>query len=140
MLYVKYDTVTGLITNVIARGRPGNDYDTIRHTTFSFDAAESKAAQVSVLMGELYVATDSGENCYPRYDVVRAPRVGDEVSYAFNGDCYECGVIAKISKSLKRVVTSTGKVFYRRKNSGAWLSGVTWSMVQGHHNELNPSF
>lgn len=140
MLYVKYDTVTGLITDVIEGGYPGNAYDTICHTTFSMDAAEAKAIQVSVLMGELYIATDSGPNCHPRFNVVHAPRIGDEVSKSFNGDYYPCGVIIKISKSLKRVETSTGNVFYRRKNTGTWLNDRTWHMFHGHSNKKNPHF
>lgn len=140
MLYVKYNLVTGLIADVVEGSYPGQGYDTVRHTTFSMDAAESKAQQISVLTGELYIATDSGPNCLPRFDVVRAPRIGDEVSYCFNGDSYPSGVITKISKSLKRVETSEGKVFYRRKQTGAWLNNGTWALVQGHVKTLNPHF
>ena len=86
-----------------------------------------------------YVATDSGEYCWPRYDVIELPKVGDDVSYSFNGDSYPCGKIEKISESL-RVITTTGdRKFYRRKQSGKWLNG-SWALVQGHYNERNPHF
>ena len=90
--------------------------------------------------GDLYIATDAGEHCSPQYDVIKAPQVGDEVSYCFNGDSYPCGVITSISKTLKKVTTSDGEEFYRRKNTGAWLYNKYWSMVPGHVHRLNPEF
>jgi hypothetical protein len=103
-------------------------------------SAEYIAAQVTKLTGQLHVGTDSGPCCFPRFDVVRAPAVGDKVSYAFNGDSYPDGEIAKVSPTLQ-VTTSTGHVYRRRKLSGNWVrTGGTWSLVQGHHYEQNPSF
>jgi hypothetical protein len=106
----------------------------------NFGQATQIAAEASALTGHLYIATDAGDHVYPRYDVIKAPAVGDLVSKAFNGDYYPCGKIVKISDSLKRVETDTGEVFWRRKNSGQWLSQRTWSMVGGHISKLNPEF
>jgi hypothetical protein len=102
--------------------------------------AEEIAAQLTASTGTLYIATDSGPNVSPRFDVIEAPVLGAEVSKSFNGDSYPEGVITKISASLKRIETSTGVVFTRRKQSGAWVEGGTWSMIRGHHSERNPSF
>ena len=91
--------------------------------------------------GDHYLAVDGGEWISPRYDVVVAPKIGEEVSYAFNGDYYPDGTIVSMSESFKRVVTSTGNVYYRRKLTGTWkMTGGTWGMVHGHINERNPSF
>lgn len=87
-----------------------------------------------------YMATDAGPHCSPRYDVIVAPRVGDPISYAFNGDCYPCGEIVRISDSMRVIRGSEGDIFYRRKLSGSWVKGGTWSMVHGHVSKRNPSF
>lgn len=110
-----------------------NDFD-------SFMLAQQLADSATRLTGRLYIATDAGEHCSPRYDVIEAPAVGDKVSYAFNGDYYPCGTIKSISKSLKLVTTTEGKKFYRRGNSGNWLNGGMWSLVNGHRDERNPHF
>ncbi len=110
-----------------------NDFD-------SFMLAQAIADSASRLTGRTYIATDSGEGCYPRYDVIEAPAVGEEVSYAFNGDYYPCGTIVSISKSMKLITTSTGRKFYRSRQSGSWLNGGMWSLVSGHISEKNPSF
>ncbi len=110
-----------------------NDWKTL-------ERANKVAVQLSCTTGLIYVATDSGPNVSPRYDVVAAPAVGDKVSRGFNGDYYQEGEIVKVSASLRRVVTSTGVVFYRRGLSGSWVAGRTWSMVTGHVSRLNPSF
>lgn len=109
-----------------------NDFDSLMFAQVVADAA-------SVFSGEAYVATDAGDQCSPRYDVIRAPAIGDEVSYGFNGDCYPCGTVVKVSKSLKRVETSEGKVFNRSKSTGRWFQHG-WALVNGHHYEQNPHF
>lgn len=106
----------------------------------TMDRAEQVAADLTEATGTLYVATDGGSGLSPRYDVIEAPKVGDPVSYAFNGDYYPCGEIDRISESLRVIRTTTGRVFYRRRQSGAWISEGTWSMVPGHVSRLNPSF
>jgi hypothetical protein len=106
----------------------------------SFEDAEQGADFASRLTGNLWVAKDNGPHCFPRYGIVEVPRVGEPVSYAFNGDYYPCGTVAKISKSLKRIETSDGRVFFRRKLSGSWVNGGTWSLVSGHISRWNPEF
>ena len=68
------------------------------------------------------------------------PNINDPVSYAFNGDYYPCGYIKTISKTLKKITTTTGETFYRKRNTGCWLRNGTWSMVQGHIEAQNPHF
>ena len=109
-----------------------------RDWTWSF--AQEVANAATTFMRELYVAVDSGPNVSPRFDVIKAPRVGDDVSYGFNGDYYPDGKIVKVSKSLM-VTTSTGNVYRRRGKSGSWkMAGGTWSLVPGHRNDKNPCF
>jgi hypothetical protein len=110
-----------------------------RHNWKTFEQAERIAERISTEETQ-YIATDSGEYVSPRYDVIEVPRIGDPVSYAFNGDSYPCGYIATISKTLKKITTTTGRTFMRRKQTGAWKSGGTWFMVAGHITERNPSF
>lgn len=106
----------------------------------SLPHAEYIAESATKETGDLYIATDAGEHCHPRYDVIKAPQVGDEVSYCFNGDSYPCGVIASISKTMKKITTSDGKQFFRSKDTGAWVYNKYWSMVPGHIHRLNPEF
>lgn len=89
---------------------------------------------------DVYLPCDASSHVSPRYSVTLAPKVGDQVSKAFNGDSYPEGEIVKVSKSYKRVETSTGVVFYRVRETGCWRADGTWSMRQGHVYEQNPSF
>jgi hypothetical protein len=73
-------------------------------------------------------------------DIGEAPAVGDEVSYAFNGDYYPCGTIKSISASFRLIITTEGQKFYRRRESACWKYNGVWSMVDGHREELNPHF
>ena len=106
----------------------------------SFEHTTELASAQTQVTGKLHIACDRGEYCSPRFHIEAAPVVGEEVSYAFNGDYYPCGTIAAISKSLKLVTTSTGRKFYRRGQSGAWLNNGMWSLVSGTHSRLNPEF
>ena len=77
----------------------------------------------------------------PTYIVYKMPEVGAQISYGFNGDSYPCGEITKISKTFKKITSSTGETFYRRACGTAWaLPGGTWSMTKGHHDCRNPHF
>lgn len=99
-----------------------------------------------------YVWVDQGNHHYPRYDVVRAPQVGDEVSYGFNGDYYPCGKVTRVSDfkalgngvSCRRVEAQEENgsvhVFWRAGNTSSWKKDRTWSLVRGHRNERNPCF
>jgi hypothetical protein len=95
------------------------------------------AELLSQATGKQYVATDTPGTA-PQFDVIEMPKVGDEVSYSFNGDTTPCGIITKVSKSLRVVETSDGRKFFRRKQTGSWINNGTWSLVQGHHRERNP--
>jgi hypothetical protein len=106
----------------------------------TMERAEQVAAELSESLGYLCIATDAGGGVSPRYDVIMCPRVGDEVSYGFNGDTYPCGVITKISDSLRKIETSEGNTFWRRRDSGKWLYQKTWSLIRGHSTTRNPHF
>jgi hypothetical protein len=138
MLYFNFNA-DGKVSEVLDKYRP----PAICRSDFkSFEQAEFIARQANALNdGHHYTATDSGPNCYPRYDVIRVPQVGDEVSMAFNGDYYPVGTITRVSGKCGRIVTtSEGKRFYRRRLSGVWLYSGMWALVGGHRNERNPSF
>ena len=109
-----------------------------RHDFKTFEQAQEVADAASIFEGVDYIATDAGEWCSPRYDVIKAPQVLDPVSYAFNGDAYPCGYIKTISKTMKKITTTTGKTFYRKRNTGSWVSAPCWFMVEGHISERNP--
>lgn len=107
----------------------------------TFDEAVRLAEEATKVMGEKYLAVDRTASVAPRYGIVRAPRLGDKVSYSFNGDTTPCGYITKISDSYYRIQTSTGDVFYHKGHTGSWIrKGGTWSLVNGHIRERNPSF
>lgn len=106
----------------------------------SFEQAQAIATSTIELTKDRYVAVDSGPSVSPRYDVVKAPKVGDKVSYAFNGDYYPDGEIVSVSPTLI-VKTSGGHTYRRRKLTAAWQQpGGTWSLVHGHVDKRNPSF
>jgi hypothetical protein len=127
-------------------GRP-TDYEN-RNNWQTFEHAQ----EVAAALGEGYVATDSGPNVSPRYDVIDLPKVGADVSYAFNGDYYPCGKVKSISAGpgFRRIVAGpdfSGKdrEFWRRchdglPTGGAWISERTWSLVPGHISKTNPEF
>ncbi len=105
----------------------------------SFEYVEELAKKATEFYGKLYLATVN-PNVSPRHDLVCAPAVGDDVSYAFNGDYTPCGKIVRITPTLT-VVTDTGKRFRRYKKTGAWMmEGGTFRLVAGHIDERNPSF
>lgn len=123
----------------IKQGFTGTVYS--RHDFQSMEDAQAMADRLNEQAGEmLYIATDAGRSSWPQFDVITAPRVGDEVSSAFNGDYYPEGRIVKISDSLRRIETDTGVIYWRKKQSGRWVASKTWSMVRGHVERRNPSF
>lgn len=104
----------------------------------SFEAAEA----IAKALGEGYIAVDAGAHVSPRYDVIELPKVGDDVSYGFNGDYYPCGKIIYISRgpNYRKIVTDDGSVFWRLRKTGSWKKDQTWSLVQGVINKRNPEF
>jgi hypothetical protein len=111
-----------------------------RNEIATFDQAKNLAADATSFAGDLYLPIDNGQTTWPRFDVVKAPKVGDVVSKGFNGDYYPCGEIITVSASMKRIVTSNGLAFYRRRETAAWVNRGTWTLVPGEVNERNPSF
>ncbi len=111
-----------------------------RHDFKSMEDADKIAKSATEATGKVYLPVDSGYGVSPRFDVIEAPTVGDDVSYAFNGDYYPCGQIKSISDSYRVIVTTEGQKFYRRRQSANWVHGKIWSLVDGHRFELNPSF
>lgn len=92
-----------------------------------------------------WIATDAGEWVSPRYDVMHIPSIGDDVSYAFNGDYYPCGKVTKITTAPYRKIEATDKngkvcVFWRQRQSGCWKYNKTWNLIAGVHKKLNPEF
>lgn len=123
-----------------------NFSDTVGRINFQSFAIAERIAKLTTEVDpnkRTYIAIDRGSHCSPRYDVIEAFKVGEKVSYAFNGDCYPDGTIVSIGKGrMARITTSTGKTYIRHKLSSSWRSsgGGTWSLVRGHHFEQNPSF
>jgi hypothetical protein len=140
MLY--FDRVTFEPTETLTHDQRRLDSHTYRGDFKSLDDAAVYANGATKATGEQYFAIDQGSSHYPRFDVIRAPAVGDDVSYAFNGDYYPAGKINKISKSYRRVSTDAGRTFFRRSpTKGSWvLQGGTFCMVRGTISKWNPSF
>lgn len=105
----------------------------------SYEEVENIAKLVSEYSNQKYLPVDNGESVSPRFDIVKAPFIGEEVSQYFNGDSYPEGKIVKISESHRVITTSTGKKFYRYKQSGSWRRNG-FSLISGHHSERNPHF
>lgn len=133
------DTAGKLLTATVVPG-----YDPAaenRNDWKTFEAAD----EVAKALGSAYIATDAGPYVSPRYDVIALPQVGDDVSYAFNGDSYPCGKVTKVSAFPHRRIEARDEagracVFYRRKQTGAWVMDGTWSLQAGHVNKRNPEF
>ncbi len=140
MLYIKIenDKVVGLKTSWTA-DMAGEGW-TDRWNWNSYEEVEKLAEMVADFTGKKYLPLDCGSHVSPRFDVLEAPAIGDEVSRTFNGDYYPVGTIVKISDSFRVITTSEGKWFYRDKLSGRWLSHGTWALIPGTHKELNPHF
>lgn len=144
MLYFKRNA-DGKIEGISDDHQHGDGWETARHTCKTMAEAEALTAEVNAQFGErgdIFLACDKGSHTWPRYDVIRAPKVGTPVSYSFNGDSYPDGHITKVGgTNCSRVYTDTGSVYNRRRQSASWIKrGGTWSLIQGHVDERNPSF
>jgi hypothetical protein len=127
----------GQITEVTSEHRAGGEN---RNDWRTFAKVQEVAAEVTAFTKATHIAVDNGPHHHPRFDVARLPQVGDEVSFAFNGDSYPCGKVASVSKTYKLVTTTEGQKFYRRDTTAKWVMDGTWSLVQGHTYTQNPSF
>lgn len=107
----------------------------------SFDEVERLSRYLTAMTGKTYLPVDHGPHTGPRFDVMEAPKVGDQVSRGFNGDYYPCGTIVRITKNWM-VITSEGRKFNRRRNTAAWVEvgGGPFCLVPGHRDERNPHF
>lgn len=107
---------------------------------WDYGIVERIAAAVTKHVGEPHLAIDRGQGVSPRFDIILAPKIGDEVSKSFNGDSYPMGKITSISPSMRVITTSTGAKFYRQgPRSGAWTKN-SFSMIPGNVYEQNPHF
>jgi hypothetical protein len=106
----------------------------------SFKHADQIAKKATKEKGEPFIATDEGSHTSPRYNVMKMYKVGDKISYGFNGDTYPDGYVARISKNLKVITSTTGSKYYRLRKSGSWRKEGTWFIGPGHVFEQNPSF
>lgn len=143
MLYIKFNG--GLICQISKEypkaGPWGkeNGWLSVRDAE-SFEEACTWAKYMTAMSGTTYLGYDNGDSVSPRYGVIEAPKVGDPVSYTFNGDSYPCGYITRITNGW-RVYTDSGKTFNRWRNGSGWrMVGGTWWMVGGHVSERNPHF
>jgi len=140
MLYVKI--IDGKATEIVPNDVAHKTNDPAVQSRWdwnSFETVEKIAADLTEATGTLYLATDAGEWVSPRYDIVEAPKVGDKVSYSFNGDTYPDGEIVKITANNRFVWTSTGKKYLRKKLTGGWYNHG-WGLICGHRYEQNPHF
>jgi hypothetical protein len=95
---------------------------------------------VTAMTGRMYLPVDNGPHHSPRYDIIDAPQVGDEVSYGFNGDYTPDGTVVKVSPTFQ-ITTSTGRKYRRKGSTSGWYqAGGTWGLVRGHIDERNPHF
>jgi hypothetical protein len=90
--------------------------------------------------GDIYFVNHEPSWVCKKWVVHEAPKVGEFVSYAFNGDYYPDSKIVRVSKTMKVVTTESGKKYYRKGESAAWVLHGTWSMLKGYHDRLNPHF
>lgn len=117
----------------------------IRNAEHAFRLAESATAlyanEKDPALQLAYMVDDCAAYRSPKWDVVQAPRVGDEVSKGFNGDYYPQGKIKSISKGYKVIILENGLRFYRKGGAARWVqSGGTWALIRGVHDERNPHF
>ena len=106
----------------------------------SFEDARTMAAYLTAMKAQTFLPVDEGNGTYPRFRVIEAPAVGDEVSRSFNGDSYPCGKITKITPTWQ-VTTNQGSKFLRYKETGGWReAGRGFWMIAGTVDERNPHF
>ena len=112
----------------------------------SFEEAEVIAIKLTELTGETYLAFDNGSGTSHRYGVMVPPKVGDDVSFGFNGDYYPCGKVVRITPGWRIYTedpstsgTRSKCMFNRKGKTSGWkMKGGTWGLVKGIHDERNP--
>lgn len=118
------------------------DYDNAKnyHNYTSFAEVQALAEWATKYTGEVYLACNDGSY----FEVIEAPKVGDEVSRGFNGDYYYVGKIVRITPNWMVVAEDAEghqTKFNRRKNTASWKPiGGYGGMVHGVVNRQNPEF
>src|SRR5271167_3290648 len=129
---VDYGSGWHMVPMVDKRWQTRNDWK-------SFEEVTQIARLLEATTRQKFLPVDAGSHTSPRYDLVEPPKVGDPVSYSYNGDTYPDGEITKITPTYQ-ITTSGGHKYRRPGNRGYWLRvGGTWSLVKGHIYEQNPS-
>lgn len=137
-LYIKI--VNGLPTEVADTYQPASEGWESCHDWRDLEWVQLLAQHVTKITQVHHIAVDEGPYTSPRFDVIRAPAVGDKVSYGFNGDYNPDGEIVRVTAKFT-VTTSTGNTYRRRRLSSSWFRpGGVWGLVPGHRSERNPSF
>lgn len=135
MLYFKLDSELNVLA-IFDKYIHGEDL----HSWHDFDnleIVEKVAESATKLTGELYIPINNGIYTSKTFDVIKAPYIGEPVSKEINGDLRPCGYIKTISKSLKKITTTEGYTFYRKKQTGQWLYAKYFSLISGHITEFN---
>jgi hypothetical protein len=110
------------------------------HDFESFHEVAKICSDLARNAGEVFLPCDNGPSTSWRFTVCRPPKVGDAVSYTFNGDTTPDGHVTRITPSWT-VVTSSGKRYKRSRQTSTWRqTGGTWILTFGHHEERNPHF
>lgn len=118
------------------------DYDEAKdfHDFKSFAEAHTLAEWATQYTGETYIACTDGSY----FEIIKAPKVGDDVSRGFNGDYDHVGKIVRITANWMVVAEDAEgnqTKFNRRKNTACWKAiGGYGSMVGGIVNRRNPEF
>lgn len=101
------------------------------------DEAKKIAELATALTGNVWI---SGNSSTGNFQIIEAPKIGDDVSEGFNGDYDYVGTITAITPTW-RITTSTGVKFSRVKNSLGWKRvHSNTSMIHGIINARNPHF
>lgn len=137
MLFITIDKgkVTSVATKYVQDSLHLGRYESREHAERVAKAAEEFLGIPFLVSVDTYVS-----NPLERYDVFKAPSLGEQISTGFNGDYRPCGIIQSISKDFREIRSSEGMVFRRKAESESWVSQGIWYMVKGHRNEDNPHF
>lgn len=99
---------------------------TTKHTAgygLSHAVACEYARQLNTLHASRhYLVLPEAKGRKTTYRIVIAPKIGDQVSSVLSGEFTPAGTIVKISPSFNRIVTDSGRVFFRHNNSCRWMS------------------
>ena len=71
------------------------DYDSAKsnHEWKTFEEVDTIAKWATEKYSKEFLGIDDGEWCWPRYGIIEAPAVGDDVSRGMNSDYYYVGKV-----------------------------------------------